>query len=460
MKTICVLTLCFFPFHFLAAQQTDGRMILNFEQAGRMAVAASPELRQLRAQRALREGAWALSLRAFLPQLGIVISEDDRLSQISADSFTKNYSINLEQLVFDGGRTRTSRKIERAELNLLAGELKQNEAAVTDSAVSMYHKILLSQMFISIREAALVSLNEQRRILAEELALGMVIPLDLVQAEITVREAELELLAMKIQEEELEKQFAELLGLEALPEFSEKIDIYRSAVIPGKDDVRRSALARNPALRRIILAIMQKEAEAKYASRSWIPTIKGMVTYSVSGQHYPLNRQSLLVGLSLSFSSPFLSVSTMGNTGWEFPYDRTARMQGSVSPLPDPVSSMGAKQASLALVFEYENYLIMQQRLERQAVLEVENLHLNEERRMLAVESLKLGAEKYRLSEVLLSLGRITRVELMEQRLEFEKKEMLAAEAAAALLEAERSIERILDIAPGSLNSFFGRVTQ
>ena len=455
MKTVFLFVLCLFPLQQTIAQRLDGKAALSFEEAGHLAVSSSAELRQFRAQRALREGVWVLSFRAFLPQVSFTVSEDERLSMISSDSFTKTYSINLEQLVFDGGRTRTGRKLERTELILLSDELKRNESAVIEAALSFYRQILLSRMTIAIREAALVSLMEQRRILAEELALGLVIPLDLVQAEITVKEAGLELQSMKIQNEELERQFADFLGLETIPELSEHLDINRSPVIPDAETVHRSALSRNPEIQRIIHSILQKETEAKFASQSWIPTVKAIGTYSVSGQHYPLNRQSWTAGFSFNFASPWFSASAGGSGGKEGYYDKTARSQGSFSPLPDPASGLGAKQAGLALALERENYQIVLDKLKSQAALEVNNLSLSEQRRELAVESLKLAAEKYRLCEVLLSLGRITRIELMEERLEYEKKEMQAAETAVALLEAERSIERLVDILPGRMASYF-----
>ena len=455
MKYFCVVIFCFSVISPAAAQRAAGKASLGFEEAGRLAAAASIEIKNLRARRALREGAWALSIRAFLPQLSITASEDDRLSLISADSFTKTYSLNLEQLIFDGGRTRTARAVERAELILLSDELIRNESAVVETAISLYRQILLSRMIITIREDALVSLVEQRRIMAEELSLGMVIPLDLVHADITVGEADLELQSMIIQNEEQEKQFAEFLGLETLPELTERIDIYRSPAIPDPEAVHRLALGRNPDLQRIKHSIMQKETEAKFASQSWIPTIKAMGTYSVSGQHYPLNRQSWSLGLTFSFSSPWFGASTGGNAGWEPPYDKTARLQSSFSPLPDPASGLSAKQAGLALVLERENYQNILERLGRETVILINNLHLSDRRRDLAVESLKLGAEKYRLSEVLLTLGRITRVQLMEARLEYTKKEVLAIEAAVSLLEAERSLERFVDLPPSSLEMYF-----
>ncbi|MDR0447144.1 MAG: TolC family protein [Treponema sp.] len=436
----------------LAAQ--PGKISLGFREAGRLSADSSIELKNQQARRAIREGAWALSIRAFFPQLNFSASEDDRLSLIGADSFTKTYTISLEQLLFDGGRTRAARSIERTELALLSEDLKQHESVLIETAVTAYRQILSSRMIAAIRKETLISLKEQYRIMTEELALGLVIPLDLIHAEITLKEAELELDSMIIQLEEQEKQFTELLGLDKMPELLEQVDVYRSPVIPGRETIYRAALDRNPDLIRLVHSIMQKETEVKLASRSLIPLIKATGSYSLSGQRYPLTRQSWNFGLSLNFSSPWFNAGAGGSAGWEPPYDKTARAQSNFSPLPDPASGLSAKQANLALALERENYLRFQERLEREAALGVNVLQLNEQRRILAVESLKLGAERYRLSEVLLSLGRITRIELMEERLKYAQKEAAAVEAATALLEAERSLERLIDLPPGTLEEF------
>jgi len=125
--------------------------------------------------------------------------------------------------------------------------------------------------------------------------------------------------------------------------------------------------------------------------------------------------------------------------------------------LPDPAAGLRAKQSVLALAAEQENYLRALEQLERQAALETAKLDLAEQRRATAVEALKIAAEKYRLNEVLLSLGRITRIELMEKRLEYAEKEVEAASAAASILDAERILERLIDFPPGALKSVLTR---
>jgi outer membrane protein TolC len=430
---------------------SQGKEAISFEDAGRLAVASSPELKNGKAQMALKEGAWALGFRAYLPQVSIQASEDERLSLISADSFTKTYTLTLEQLLFDGGRTSMSRNIERAELVLMADNIKRSEAEIREAAFSAYRQILSSYMVIAIRKDALASLKEQRRIIAEELSLGLVIPLELAQADITVRETEMELEFLLLQLSEQEKQFAVFLGLDAMPELSEQIDIYRSSSIPDAETVRRYALSRNPGLKSMKHSITQREVEVKFSNRAWIPTIKASGNYALTGQRYPLTRQSWTFGLSMQFASPWFNAGGGGNTGWEPPYDRTARAQTSFTPLPDPASGLSQKQSLLALTAEQENYRRSLEQLERQAVLETEKLELAEQKRVVAVEALKIGAEKYRLNEVLLSLGRITRIELMEKRLEYAEKEVEAAQAAVLMLEVERTLEKLIDFPPGAL---------
>jgi outer membrane protein TolC len=70
---------------------------------------------------------------------------------------------------------------------------------------------------------------------------------------------------------------------------------------------------------------------------------------------------------------------------------------------------------------------------------------------MLAVEALNLAADRYALAELRVEMGRLTRIDLMEERLEYTQREIAAVEAATALLEAERELERMLDLRPGGL---------
>jgi outer membrane protein TolC len=452
MALMVLGTILFLGFPCLWAE-TRPRAV-GFAEAARMAVAASEELRHEYALRAIREGAWVLGRRAYFPQLKIAASEDDRLSQLSSDSFLKNYSLTLDQLLWDGGRTSTGRAVEKAELALLGSRLERMAGEIAEGAVAAYRDVLSARALLAIREAALEYLGEQRRILAREVELGLTLPMDLVEADITVAEARIELLSLGIELEEAETRLAETLGLEILPELTERVDVHRKAVLPGEDRVRSLAQARNPDLTESRYAIAQRQVEAKYAALSWLPTIRISGGFSLTGQRYPLTKYNWSFGITVNFSSPYISGSASGSAGWEASHDRTARIQSSLSPLPDPASALTGRQAAAVLALEQGRYAAAFEQVGRMAVMVLEKCRLTEQKRGLAIESLELAAERYRLSELKLELGQLTRIELMEARLEYTQREVASVEAAVALLEAERELERLLDLRPGELAGF------
>jgi outer membrane protein TolC len=426
---------------------------LDFAGAAQLAVAASEELKSEQALRRIREGAWVLGRRAYLPQLSLSVSEDDRLSQIGSDSFLKNYSLNLDQLLWDGGRISTERAVERAELVLLGKQLERMAGEIAESALRAYRQVLSLRARIAIRRSAWESLDEQRRILSEEVALGLALPSDLAEADIAVAEAVIEIRSLELELRGAEGEMAELLGLTLLPELSERVDPGRPAFLPDPERLLSLVRARNPDLAESRLAIIRRQAEAKYAALSWLPTVRVNGGVGLSGQRYPLTKLRWSVGITVNFSSPYFSGGISGSAGWEPPYDQSARLQHTLSPLPDPASALTGRQAAALLALEQSRYAAAFKRAERLTALVLEKCRLAEGRRLLACEALELAAEKYRLAELRQELGRITRVELMEVRLEYAQQEILAVESAAALLEAERELERLVDLGPGELSA-------
>jgi outer membrane protein TolC len=427
---------------------------LTFAEAADIAVACSADLRHAYASQNIREHTWMLGLWAYLPKLSLNASENDRLQQIGQDSFMKNYTISVDQLLWDGGKTSMIRKLERMELDLSHSQLGRMAIAVADSALAAYRKVLLSRAVLSIKEDALRALEEQRRILAEEVALGLALQVDLARADVSIAGTKIELVSLRSDLAEMELQFAELLGLETLPVLKEKIDIYRSTLIPAPDAVRAHAEERSPDLKEARFGIMQKEGELQFASRSWIPAFRLTGGFGLSGQQYPLVRHNWSMGLTIEFASPWFKSTTGAQAGWEPPHDKSALLQTNFTPLPDPSKGLTRHQAALALDLEREKYKVAFERTGRAAVRAVEKCFLADQKRRLAVEAVSLSAERLVLEELRLALGQITRIDLMEILIETSQQETAAVEAAVYMLETERELERLLDIKPGELQAF------
>jgi outer membrane protein TolC len=442
----------FFLFCFLgAALGLRAEPGISFADAALMAVAASDELRNEYALRTLREGAWVLGRRAYFPRLSLSVSEDDRVSTRGSDSFLKNYGITLDQLLWDGGRIAISRSVERAELTLLGAQLERMAGEIADAALGAYRRVLYIRAQLAIREAARGALEEQRNILFRETELGLALPSDLLGADLALSGEDLEIRSLKMEREDAEQELAWALGLEELPPLLEAVDVRRSPVLPGAEEIRSRAQTRNPGLTEGRYAVLKKQAEGRYARLSWMPTIRLTGGFTLSGQRYPLSRYGWTVGLVVEFSSPWFSGGIQGSAGMEPPYDRNARLQNTLSPLPDPASALTGRSADAALALEQKQFLRNFEKAGRIAVQAAEKCRLIDGRRRLARESLDLAARQVFLAELRLNLGQITRLDLIEVRQEYTQRELALAETAIALLEAERELEKFLDLRPGEL---------
>jgi outer membrane protein TolC len=314
--------------------------------------------------------------------------------------------------------------------------------------------VLSARAVLVIREKAFESMRRQLTILEKEVELGLALPLDLGEAELALAEARIEIIVLESDLLEMERQFAELLGLDVLPVLAETVDINRPAVLPSARASISLAQEQNPELAQARFSITKKQAELSYSSRSWIPTLRLNGNVALSGNTYPLNRYNWSVGLSIEFASPWLQDTFSFQSGRESPRDKTANLQNTASPLPNPAASLGTKQAELALALERERYALAWERLGRSARRMLEMCRLAEQKRRVSVEAIGMAARRYDLEEVRLGLGQITRLELMKAHLVYTEKEIAAVEAAINLLQAERELERLLNLSPGELAAF------
>jgi len=440
---------CMGKAHALAESKFD--FTVNFSQAAEMAVSASAELRNAHAEYEIAKQSWSLGIMKFFPRLSFTFSENDRLQQLGADSFAKSYAVNIDQLLWDGGKTSMARSLQRMELNAVSSRLDRMASEIAEAALGAYRSVLSSRAVLSIRESALETLAGQRRILAGEVSLGLALAVDLAEADLAIAEAEIEIITLRSDLAEMELQFAEILGLDSLPELSEMVDIRRSAFLPGHDAVASLATERNPELSESRISIVKRLSELKYAGRAWLPTFRLQGSFGLNGSEYPLTRYSWSLGLNVELAGAWLQNNFGFQAGFDPPHDRSAQLQNSAIPVPNPEMGLSKRQAQLALALEQEKYRIALDRMDRTARRGVEKCAAAERMRELAVQAVTLAGERLRLEELRLSLGHITRIDLMEAIIEYTKKEITAVNVAISLLEAERELERFMDMRPGEL---------
>lgn len=456
MKTKLFIGVLFiFCVFFAAAQSSKKRSYargITFADAAQMSVAASIELQNAYAAHSIGGVVWDLGRYAYFPKLKFTAYEDERLSKLNADTFTKNYSAGVDQLIFDGGRLLSSRRIEKTRLLFEAKQIERLADSTASAAISAYRQVLAARYMLQIRMSGLDALSKQRLVLQSEVELGMALVRDLTEADISIAQSKIEITAAEIDISELEKQFAESLGLESLPELIETIDIEYSPALPSGAALRSAAEYGNPDIASARLSIKQKEQELKFARLSWLPTIHASGNFSLAGNSYPLTHYNWSAGLTLEFVTPWISLGGAASTGMEGLNDKTFRMQGTSTLMPDPVSSMTAPQAQTALNMEQNNYRIAFERLGRSAESALEKCRALIQKRNLSIESKKLSEQKLDISKLKHELGQLTSIELMEDQIEHTKKELAVVEAVIDILNGEQEIEKLAGLRFGGLS--------
>jgi outer membrane protein TolC len=429
------------------------RRPLTFRDAGEAAVAASKDLQSAQLQQLVEEKSWNWGVMQYLPSVSLSLSESDRVMYGASDSFQKAFSLKASQLVFDGGKLRTSRQIEKSTLLLQRGSHEQNKNEIAETAISVYRQVLQIRSGLDIKKKSYAALEKQMNILKTEVELGKALLYDLRSAEIKIQNSRIDIIQTEIDLKETEKQFAELLGMDELPPLAETIDMNKKFYLPRVDKVIAETLDKNQELAYARLSIKQKQAEAKYAAHSWIPTLKADSSFSVTGTRYPLSQFNWSVGLTLQFETPFLSSQITGGYGQEGRDGRNANVAGNSSFFQAPATVYNARVAKSAYELECIKYEASIKQLERSVVQTVEKIKLIIQKKDLAVSTEELALRQMHISELQHSLGQITRIELMELETEYMQSRLATVAAAVEVLTAVRELEKLMALNPGELES-------
>jgi len=433
----------------MADVQTDA--CLTAAETGVLAIANSPELNAEEARLALREDAWHLGIRAWLPKLTVSCGDDERISLYGPDSHTRTLSIRIDQPLWDGGRLAASRSLERADLAVAVADHERSRRQVGETAITAYRSVLASRARLAIRRASIEVAVDERAIIAAQMARGLATANDLSDADLQLAGMEAELVEATMASKLAEEELMEALGLEAMPELSDELSLV--SWYPSIDAERAAGIAaeRSPEVVAARHEVEKKKAQEKAAAAAWLPTIGIVASGQASGTSLPLTRASWSVGLSVDFAGPLASGGSAATIGGEPPYDQSAQTQHRLTLLPDPAGMLSAPAAALDRALQEQLLVRLMAKARRAARTAVVTLELAERKRDAAARALELADARAGLERLRASIGQAVRSEVIQAELARAEKAIELVDAAAAMVVAVRELEKLLDLAPGEL---------
>jgi len=437
----------------------DAVLSVTLAEAKARAEAVSSDLRALNLQMLAQEYAYGLGARVFFPTLSLGFTRSDSAASLSPGDSNKNtFSVSLHQPLFDGGRTIFQRRTQKLDLTLQRFGFLQKREALLDQVWDLFHRLLLTAEKRRLQDEFHAVALQQLAVGRTELELGAVTEIDYLDTELEVKKLEAEMRKTKLDEENLLYQLKTLCGLPLSRAVSLEgaIDFAYGgmALLPEPEFWLAVALDRNAEYRRLWFESAKSKEEYKLAETAWVPSVGADLSFTLSGEGFPLYEPGF--AFKLTFQFPFnetplkssLNASSTSIGQRAFTADVGAAVQPSLNYLADrrlallkiQVTDGQLQSAEENLRFNIEQFL-------KNHAAEKENLALQK-------ETLALLDRKRRVTREQLGIGEIKRVDYLKAQNDYYGQEIAIRESILNLIRMERGFEQLLGLEAGELSSF------
>ena len=352
------------------------------------------------------------------PQIPMDTAVSNSFSNLTA-------GLSLNQLVYDGGRSRT--QIQQAKTNLDIAHFNQRltKTNVIQKVIQSYYNLLQTQKLYNVSEKNLEMSESQVALVKKQFDLGVVKKTDLLKANVANGQARVDVLYKKVNYENSRRVLFNDMGLQDFGQSITAIDEdWVSPVIPTKSEIL--SLGRHEfAPWQIAISrkqILVRNLSYKLAKGLRKPFINTAINYSANGE----NSKELIdsfqdnwsLGLNVSFSIPIYSGNSL-----------------SIQQQQALLSKQQSEYSYITLL----NDLRVQAELIRETLSNyTEIIPINQDIVLSAEEDLKLVTKRY-------SLGSATMLEVLD--------------AQVSLMRSKSSLINIIHdarIQEASLNALLG----
>ncbi len=272
------------------AQEQWTEPTLSLRQALELAELHSPRLRADRSQAdAARFGADAARRESLWPTINVGggflydAEQEKRLiprSRLEDQSMDEAFNsqiydlqINLSYPIY------APRLSDRFAVQTAAAELANFRALASRDRLLLavfrtYHRVLLLDRSIRAVEASLAGLGETQRVIARQLELGRLPPIDGLRIDTRVAQVQLERLNLANDRHQAVLGLSALIGQTVNEQVTLKQKLDTDMTPRNRDEAAADALAQRPDLRAARAAVQQAEAKEALARSAYQPTVK------------------------------------------------------------------------------------------------------------------------------------------------------------------------------------------
>jgi outer membrane protein TolC len=426
---------------------------LTLDQAMALSVASSPDLRSLVIQQSTALDGYRWGFREYLPKLGLNSSQNEAVTLNSPDTRSLQMGVTVTQLVFDAGRLGRQRDLARLQLSAGSQDYREQEEQITDSVRTLFNQILVLKKKLAIQAQVVEVADRQLEISRKELDLGSAREVDVLDTEAQASSLKVD---RKQSERSLREAFAQLAnllgietkGLDIAGDFDEG---YQGLDVPEENDRwLAEVLDTSKDIAQQRLDLRQQYFSLLNQNLWYLPNISVELTMSLTGTQYPLQTPAYNASVTFSFPGdtfPFTQKLDLGSTTGQTSsglsgklgiFDSTQGLVGAgAAKAQYEVSQLKSQILRSTVKFNFEKAIGDYKLLIEKLALQRNTVAIEEKKNAILAKQVELGEAK--------------RVDYLQGETQLANDRIALIESVLQIKETERSLERMLHRAPGTL---------
>ncbi|WP_028975359.1 TolC family protein [Spirochaeta cellobiosiphila] len=431
---------------------------VTLDESEAMALNNSQELKNQQSSMEISHFSYQLGIRNFFPQFSFTYSNSRQTRYNSTDSDSIQLGVNIDQPIFDGGRTLIQRELTGIQLNLQSANLEKQRDSIRNSVWQLYHQVYITRQKLDLQRELYKISEEQLDITQKKYDIGSITEIDLVESKIEVQSLEIDIVATENQYHSLLSQLNSLLGLPVETElvlFS-SIDTEYTGIslsIDDKDYYYNIALSRNLDIKSARVETTQAKAQYDIATRSLIPTISLEGGVNFSGEQFPLQTPSYNAKLNIQFPFKAVPVTTSVAFSSTPKVEYSSSNSYSVTPLSDMSFLVDKKSAAIQLTSSMQKEQDTQNNLIFNIEEQLKDLKQKRSSIILNRKALSLQKQKQDILAVKYKLGEVKELDLLKSNIDYYNQEIAIWQSILELILSERAFEQLLGLGLGELSN-------
>ncbi|MCB1180276.1 MAG: TolC family protein [Leptospiraceae bacterium] len=290
-------------------------LILDIINSEKIGIESSPEIRLISSQQEIKKLLVNENWRNYFPTATVRWDRNQNVIQNSSDSRNQRLTLNVDQVIYDGGRRDLSLKAAISDLHLAKYDLRIQLNKLRYKIRSLFYSILGKKAQIYVLEKSIKRQSEQLYFGKYELHLGESAKVQVLEVENRLNEIKLQHKNAQIEHSNLHEEFKILLRLKSATRLVLKGNILNSVALKyvnlPENDLIEHALKFRVEVDRTKAAEIQAESQYQYAKTYYIPTFSIGGFYGYRGDEYPPREKEWGVNFKMSM---VLGGSTIGDS--------------------------------------------------------------------------------------------------------------------------------------------------